>query len=247
MKRASSVKHAVNLNHALIPTDRFTQDAEGRYHPAGQGLFDCSFTGEVSGSVSVYFRNLADHLVQHIDEADVVLGCVAWLTEKRILGALARKSAVSIIVQKEDFLRPDGDIRKADVRRRYAALPDADRLCMTARYSCCGDPTVDAVRCVGVRGSGGPVSPRSHHKFVLFAKCNDAAEDYDEGRYRPYAVWTGSFNFTWNGGLCLENAIVLDDPRVVEAYYGEYLEILGLSEPLDWESEYVAPEWRLGT
>jgi hypothetical protein len=36
------------------------------------------------------FRDLEQHLVEHIREACLVVGCVAWLTNKRILEALAR-------------------------------------------------------------------------------------------------------------------------------------------------------------
>lgn len=57
----------------------------------------------------VYFRNIERHLLRYIDETNVVLGCVAWLTSEPILEALATKDYISIIVQKEDFLRPDID------------------------------------------------------------------------------------------------------------------------------------------
>ena len=39
----------------------------------------------------------------------------------------------------------------------------------------------------------------------------------------------------------------IDDPAVVTAYYHEYEQIFALSEPLDWSSEYVDPEWRIGS
>jgi hypothetical protein len=48
-----------------------------------------------------------DRLIRLIRQADIVLGCVAWVTSESILKALAEKKGVSLIVQKEDFLRPD--------------------------------------------------------------------------------------------------------------------------------------------
>jgi len=41
--------------------------------------------------------------------------------------------------------------------------------------------------------------------------------------------------------------VVLKDSRVVKAYYDEWQHIMALSEPLDWSSRWVEPEWRVGT
>ena len=59
-----------------------------------------------------------------------------------------------------------------------------------------------------------------------------------EGSYRddtfvPRVVWTGSFNFTLNATNSFENAVVLHDPKIVNAFYQEWGQILALSEPLD--------------
>ena len=35
--------------------------------------------------------------------------------------------------------------------------------------------------------------------------------------------------------------------RIVQAYYQEWGQVFALSEPLDWESEWVEPEYRIGT
>jgi hypothetical protein len=59
-----------------------------------------------SGKTRVYFKDLEKSLIQHISESDVVFGCVAWLTSEPIIKAMSHKD-VQIIVQKEDFLRPD--------------------------------------------------------------------------------------------------------------------------------------------
>jgi hypothetical protein len=73
--------------------------------------------------------------------------------------SLAAKKGVSIIVQKEDFLRPDsGSTGNWQLKHRhlYERLP-----AMLTRYDFslsgtavhmmpyCGDPAIDAVRCVG--------------------------------------------------------------------------------------------------
>jgi hypothetical protein len=45
-------------------------------------------------------------------ENGAIFGCVAWLTLIPILKALSKCDNVQIIVQKEDFLRPDLDQNK---------------------------------------------------------------------------------------------------------------------------------------
>ena len=205
----------------------------------------------VSGPVRAYFRDLPARLVAHIGEADAVLGCVAWLTHPAILDALNKKS-VSIVLQKEDFLRPDmgvGNNWKRELRARYERLE-----CLSSRYafknmvgglSYGGDPTIDAVRCVGnFNREKSPAFPRMHNKFLIFCHLES---DGHEPVPVPYAVWTGSFNLTFNAANSLENAVYMEDPAIVAAYFQEFGQIMALSEPLDWESDWSAPEWRIGS
>lgn len=201
----------------------------------------------------VYFRNLREHLLDYIERAEYILGCCAWVTDMQILTALGRKKGVSILVQKEDFLRPDGVAAMADIRRLYMAIPGTDRMSVGAgNLSTGGGWECEAIRSVGVRGDKHGLHPKMHHKFVLLCKGVDRdltheANYYEPDLISPYAVWTGSFNFTDVAGRSLENAIVLTDPRAVQAYHEEYKQVLALSEPLDWHSPYVCPQWRIGT
>jgi hypothetical protein len=236
-----------------------------------------------NNTASCYFKQLDFWLTKHIREADYVFGCVAWLTEAGILFELAKKRGVCLLVQKEDFLRPDSGQTKTSavnhVRAKYATLHGVYRpnfhglgrgLSSNSAYA----EDTDPVRCVGVRNKNTRAAPRMHHKFALFAKATSykwneddfltcpfvyehkeglAPEENEEPPWarddwlQPYAVWTGSFNWTFNAGNSLENAVVLRDSEIVAAYYNEFQQILALSEPLDWESDYVEPEWRIGT
>jgi hypothetical protein len=228
-----------NLNNQSIKTD--AQDQK-------QADYSCK-----TENIDVYFKNLDKALIKEIEKAQVVVGCVAWLTHPNILDALAQKDLVSIVVQKEDFLRPDSGTHH-DLRRKYRALPisDYERHMLgglVGGLSVCSDPTLDAVRCLGIYNkSKALATPRSHHKFVVLANCNHILGEY--GYYPkilPYAVWTGSFNFTHNATNSLENAVVIRTPEIVEAYYNEWQQAFALSEPLDWEQEWCEPEYRIGT
>lgn len=210
-----------------------------------------------SGPVSLYLRNLEDHLIDHIKNTHYIFGCVAWLTNPRILTALTECRGVSFIVQKEDFLRPDMGNQtywRRKLRRMYHALPTPPLRCEwqdshITKLSFCADTTIQSVRCVGnFNQDKHPAFPRMHHKFIVF--CNNSPKE-DRGwewfHVEPFAVWTGSFNFTENSTMSLENAVVIHDPAIAQAYFQEWKQILAISEPLDWTSVWSAPEWRVGS
>lgn len=209
-------------------------------------------------ALRAYFTDLETRVVEHIREADVIVGCVAWLTSPRILGALAAvPRGVSIIVQKEEFLRPDLDVIdrdrwRSDLRTRYEALralecwPDTLNI---ATYALIDELRIQPVRCAGMRREGSPTQPRMHHKFLVFCKqppatFNSATSGSESARWpEPFAVWTGSFNFTINGCHSLENAVFIKDERVARDFYQEWQNVAWLSEPLDWTSRWVNQEW----
>lgn len=237
----------LNLNELTI------ENADG----PPRALADFS-TQSADGQTRVYFRDIEKHLLAHINEADIVVGSVAWLTHETILDALATKHGVAIVVQKEDFLRPDIEAPtdwKAQLRQRYSRLPATltrldNGLMGTILHmmSCCVDPTIDAVRCLGSSNvEKRPASPRAHNKFVVFCRLTPPSADGESLAYEPYEVWTGSFNFTGNATRSFENAVVIREPRIVRAYFEEFAQIEALSEPLDWESNWVEPQWRIGT
>ncbi len=225
----------INLNNELIPTDN------------GQGV--ALGDGDLGlGDVTVHFRDLKRKLLRYIDQADYVFGCVAWLTDLDILTALHHKRGVSILIQKEDFLRPDGNSKsfRADIYRAYRALPTVERyhfrLGVAGLLSTNADQLVQGVRVVGVPKVGA-YGPRMHHKFCVFANHNNETDTW----HPPHAAWTGSFNWTQSASNSLENAVYFDEPKAVKGFYLEFQQVLALSEPPDWSADYVAPEWRIGT
>jgi hypothetical protein len=222
------------------------------------GCLDLRSYNAHSGDIDVYFRDIENRLVSHIKNADAVFGAIAWLTSAPIIDALSQLKNVSIVVQKEDFLRPDIDAQKdwkRQLRNRYCSLQ-----CDIRRWDFDGVlnqmSTQDQlygfgpVRCLGNRNKDHATAfPRMHNKFMVFCKVIDQIWEDDLLKHiiQPYEVWTGSFNFTKNAGVSLENAVVIRSKDIVMAYFNEYQQILALSEPLEWESEWVMPEWRVGT
>jgi hypothetical protein len=251
-KKWRSAVHNINLNALTIPTD--------------VGVLKMKDPSVRQGSTRCYFRGLREAFLAEMAGFKAVLGCVAWFTDREIMAAMRELECVSIIVQKEDFLRPDSGRFSAGLRESYSDLPTLNRWEMpylVAHLSTSGDPTWDAVRCVGNHNSShAPAHPRMHNKFAVFCdvvettRLERVAEPRDDGNLFeqvhetalvPRKVWTGSFNVTHNGSNSLENAVVIEAPEIVDAYTREWAQIACLSEPLDWTTPWVAPEHRIGS
>lgn len=221
--------------------------------------------GVEGARIVVHFDQLQARLIEYIHQADAVVGCVAWLTSETILSALSEKAMVSLLIQKEDFLRPDlenrGSSWKSKLREMYGSLPssDIDRISINGQIVnqlsyASGYSPIDPIRCVGFAGKES-ARPRMHHKFLVFCRIEATSADASEMWWEsdnhpelvPYAVWTGSFNFTQMAANSLENAVYIGDARAAEQFYQEWEYVFALSEPLDWEHEYCAPEYRIGT
>lgn len=228
-------------------------------HETG-GIYEFVDNSSVTDTISVYFRGLESHLIKLISEAEVVVGCVAWLTSEAIINALA-ETKCAIVVQKEDFLRPDigsnGNWNRR-LRKLYDRLKSPSERYylgdLVGMLSVGGDPAAPPVRCVGnYNKDKSPAFPRMHNKFLVFCEWGTITKgtgerwEYTQSILSPHTVWTGSFNFTKNAALSLENAIVIKDTKIAKAYFDEWQQIYAMSESLDWESIWSAPEWRIGT
>ena len=196
--------------------------------------------------VEVFFRNLKERLLEQIAAANMVIGAVAWITDLDILAALAQKETL-IVVQKEDFLRPDlkstlSDSDKAMLQGAYEALRPFDgRNVPVGPFDQALNPDMLShlapVRCFGYCVPTQMYRiPKMHNKFLAFLQHD---EYYDT--YQPKSVWTGSLNLTAMSLSSLENAIVIHDPKIAEAYICEAQIIYLRSDPLDWKSHWVNP------
>lgn len=205
-----------------------------------------------TGGITVVLSDHADHLSDAIGKysGGGIFGCVAWLTHGDILAELSRVASCGIIVQKEDFLRPDsGGPSKEALRQQYDAIKGFSRYEVpgAGELSYCSFET-SGVRCAGYNFSDSRTYPRMHHKFLVFCRWVGAKGNRGEiGSFEPEKVWTGSYNFTNNGERSLENAVLIHDSRVAAAYLREFVHCLSISEPLDWNSEWVQPEYRWGS
>lgn len=90
-----------------------------------------------------------------------------------------------------------------------------------------------------------------HNKFLVFG--NRRPDDVcpigsvARGEIHETKVRTGSMNLSWNATRSLENAVIIESNKIASAYMNEFALLLGISEPLDWRSEWIQPEYRIGT
>lgn len=251
-----------NLNYATI------YNADEATQPISQHMHRIMPLVSPACRVDAVFSDLELRLCQMIVRYPVVVGCVAWLTSFNVLDAL-RGREVSLIVQKEDWLRPDAYQQldwKAGMRARYGALSGiSNKYAFGHGYNTHSEPSYEPVRCAGILNQGGQknATPRMHHKFFVFGRyitktapvpagvlLNDDDDlDYDRDYqvFVPEAVWTGSYNPTMNGTRSLENALIVHDPEIARVYSEEWGSVLGFSEPLDWNATWVASEMRIGS
>ena len=256
---AHNDKHAFDFTKLAIPS------------ADGSVAVDNTAWAQDEVTVRAYFGELSEHLIYHIQQSTFIVGCCAWLTHAGVIDALSRIDFGSqIVCQKEDFLRPDfrsGRQFKNRLHSLYSSLK-----CHVDRHACASVASIgelstgmdegqmDPVRCVGNHNSEKhPAWPRMHHKFVVFCGvegCDKHSEnEYCEcdgyGTYGrrpvPLSVWTGSFNPTANGTRSRENAVVIESRVIATAFFREWFQMFALSEPLDWSSEWCAPEYRIGT
>ena len=199
--------------------------------------------GTTSENITVYFRNLKKELLEQIKKYDMILGAVAWITDYEILEELAKKKTL-LVIQKEDFLRPDmksnlSDNDKSILHKLYSSFNDFDGTevatgpffqDLTDKYK-----RIPPILCYGFYNKEKMfMTPRMHNKFLTFLK--------KEGElYYPKAVWTGSLNLTQLSLHSLENAVFIHDERIADAY-AEEMQLLYLNgEPLNWNSSWLNP------
>ncbi|WIE80878.1 phospholipase D-like domain-containing protein [Curtobacterium sp. MCSS17_016] len=184
----------------------------------------------------MHFTGITDKLLDFIRGSDAIVGCVAWVTNRDVIGALAERP-VALIVNKEYALRStDRKVHSQRQRQNLSELRGGLRrqdFPAPLRDIPTGPDSIEPVRCVGhiTRGTAGN-TPLMHSKFIVRLQ-----------RGKPVAVWTGSFNFTVNAASNVENVVEIHDKVIAQAYLDEFARIAALSEPLEFKAGKADPAW----
>jgi len=245
-----------NLNEVNVEDDSPAQLKNGRIISRTKKQTDFSCIGN-NKDIEVYFKNIENIICEKIKKHRYIVGCVAWLTNKKILKELSKKNKeVLIIVQDEDFLRPDTYFDGNKEKFKKTILEYYNKINKkNNNISLCdlGISYMSSVDC-GIRRCGFinkdklPAFPRMHNKFIVLG--NDRLINDDEGGYNGLVceyteVITGSFNYTENSTNSLENIICIKDAKIVDSYYKQFGEIALISVELDWEGDWNPDESNL--
>ena len=199
-----------------------------------EGLLSGHACWSKHAEIEVHFRNLEEVLLRELVEADIVLGCVAWITSEPILEELARRTTCLILDHKIPTM-------PAHRKEAYAALQYQDKtpiynmlrnghgweeyFCYTNEKgvplprTMYGDWNFEA----GLYRVDGGRYRYLHHKFLIMLKSKGICT-CGKDIYEP-TVWTGSFNLTKNAKTGLENATIIRDPAVCASFLCEFLEV----------------------
>lgn len=207
--------------------------------------------------VEIIFRNHAARLIAEIQKYDLVAGAIAWLTNVDILQAMSELNTVSIVVQKEDFLRPDINSSNDLLQHWYNKLHGLQEwgypFPHLSDISYGGTQNFDAIRCVGMCPKNkDKIIPRMHNKFLVFGRINKITDNSHIGSLDSYditwdKVWTGSYNLSGNAERSFENAVLISSKKIAASYLREWGTLMHISEPLDWKSRWIRPQYRLGS
>ena len=239
---------------SLNKLDGYLQTGCGINNESGYGFNLKNYKAYSNAAeVEVVFDDISERLIELIQQYDVAVGCVAWLTNFKILKALEKCEWANIVVQKEDFLRNDSlqnrNSWKPKLRAAYDSIRGKD-LSMNIPDLSIGHPHfnrrvqqccvradgvwshyMESIRCLGYAGGANNITPKMHHKFLVLGHAD---EDVD---IIPDIVWTGSFNFTQNAESSRENGLIIRDHSIVHSYLSEWAQIWAMSEKLNWQSE----------
>ena len=197
-----TIKDRADLVNLPIEAKPSYRDSSGReVHRTPQE--DYSVRGE---SAELVLRNHAQRCIEMIRKSDTVFGCIAWITHPEILDALAEplewskdERRVQIIVNKEDFLRPDYTDKVSrnetsfynELKSKYYRLKGGvhtylevcRRFVETETGWNAGGIECQALRCVGLSLKQ-RWSPKMHHKFAVFMRgCGNGL--------LGYSAWVG--------------------------------------------------------
>ncbi|XWV24992.1 putative phospholipase D/nuclease [Tupanvirus deep ocean] len=205
----------------------------------------------VNNLVQPHFEKLEEHLIEYIEKATYVIGCVAWLTNPNIIEALENTKGVKIIINKEEYL--NSNMQKGQkffykcLRGKYNEIPDLfNTNCFCCKKNVINCPNFNKIFspifatdnlekkiCDDNRKNGAILTcgivnnfSKMHHKFLIF--FSDA--------FDPIGLWTGSYNLSKTSNFSLENALYITDKYVINEYIKEFYAIYSFSESYNWKS-----------
>ncbi len=179
-----------------------------------------------------------------IRNADAVVVSCYVLSRRPLFEALAQKERVLMLCHKTDMAGP-ADARNAKpFVQRVRALQGREfapsELAPAAPWfqHCVPVKKVPVARCLGDFQSDRTV-PLMHDKTIVALRKSTDAQTY-----YPYALWTGTNNFTENATRSVGVGMIVDHPETAAMRLNDILNYVLSSEPVPWCHQALTPEWR---
>lgn len=192
--------------------------------------------------VSAFSDNLEETLVEHIHnfvKGGLVVGCIAWLSNPKIIHALSTHSKGVLILVNDENYSVWGSGKCMDLYAQLPIVKDSfetlfDHMETPLRGVKNGNEvTYKPVRCI--RNTGDALM---HDKFLVFFKqvCYERRDPYGNTtmvwRNVPYSVWTGSMNMTKKASRNQENAVFIENENIATFYFNTFVNSFMQSAPL---------------
>ena len=204
--------------------------------------------------MSVYFSDIHEKLINVIKQYganNTVVGCIAWLSNRNIINTIAKYcKRVLFVVNNEDYSKW-GNGKNPEL---YQKLPRFNQPLAVA-FKHLNTPLntlevnsnkISTSNYAPVRAYGNPCGkgPLLHSKYLVFFKTvtiivTNVDKDDDDGQDNvekdieiPFAVWTGSINFTEGSKNNQENAQFIINKEIAEAYFNDFSTTFMHSEPI---------------
>lgn len=236
-RNLNDIKPTNHKNNTKIVCNNVMVNIEGCYEPMIKldDIMNCEYSmNDVENSV---IRWISTH-----GKGKTILGCMAWLSNKRILKCLIENAKrVLFLVNDEDYSQWTKVLRYYDQLPRFeeplhsaffgskSLLRALDRDILGNKMDVC---TFESVRCFGNSAftSGGGVSSLMHNKIIIFfeEKRLPGGKIVEE----PVSFITGSYNCTDNASNNLENAVFIKSKKGAEHCFYQFSIIMSHSRPL---------------
>lgn len=158
----------------------------------------------------------------------LVVGCVAWFNSNAIIDLLCHCKGVSLIVNDEDY-RTWGF--RSVKKEKFDKLPAFKKKfsevwgqkIADCEINCLKRSNYPPVMAFGVGGAENAKNASTmHSKFIIICDDNDM----------PWALWSGTNNFTIKSERNIENAFFFINPELAMFYFRHYARTMIFSSPL---------------
>lgn len=162
--------------------------------------------------VTCHFSGIKEAIVGYLSKADGAYVCAAWFTCPEILAALGTLGDVSLLI---------GDPAKVTRGHHEYRRGLVEDIVDTLGSKACHVYSIPVHAPPEPGTSEIPSYQLMHHKFIVLIRNGD-----------PYAVITGSYNYTKAAAYNIENIVYIEIPDIAAQYAAEFVSCIKRSTPL---------------